>query len=93
MNEYLEIKTDYTIVLKYSFLTFLLYWLGVPFYFLYAFMIFFIFIDMYKKKYPELYSNVITYVLLFCGIGIIVKLSLLCNHRLRNLDEFRLIFD
>ena len=75
MNEYLELKTDYTIVLKSSLLTFLLFWFNVPFYVLYAFMIFFIFIETYKKKYPELYSNVITYVLLFCGIGIVLKLS------------------
>jgi hypothetical protein len=93
MDAYLQLKPDYTIILKSSLLTFLLYWFGVPFYVLYAFIIFFIFINVDKHKYPELYSNVITYLFLFCGIGIFIKLSLLCNDRLRNLDDFRPVFD
>ena len=75
MDTYLELKPDYSIILQSSLLTFLLYWLGVPFYILYALIIFFIFISVDKHKYPEFYSNCMTYLLLFCGTGIVVKLS------------------
>jgi hypothetical protein len=79
MDAYLQLKPDYTIILKSSLLTFLLYWFGVPFYVLYTVIIFFIFINVDKHKYPELYSNFMKYLLLFCGIGIFIKLSLLYN--------------
>ena len=86
MDQYLELKPDYSIILKSSLLTVLLYWFGVPFYFLYALMIFFIFINVERKKYPELYSNVMKYILLFCGTGIFIKLSLLYNNRVQNAE-------
>lgn len=93
MNEYLELTPDYTIIFKSSFLTFLLYWFGVPVYVLYALMLFFIFLNIEKKKYPVLYSSVMNFVFIICGIGIFIKLATLCNHKLQNVDEFRLVFD
>ena len=93
MNEYLELKPDYSIILKSSFLAFLLYWFGVPFYVLYSIILFFIFINVEKKSYPILYTNVMNFIFTICGIGIFIKLAGLCNHRLQNVDEFRLIFD
>lgn len=93
MNEYLELKPDYSIILKSSFLAFLLYLFGVPFYVLYSTVLFFIFINVEQKSYPILYTNVMNFIFIICGIGIFIKLAGLCNHRLQNVDEFRLIFD
>jgi prepilin signal peptidase PulO-like enzyme (type II secretory pathway) len=93
MNEYLELKPDYSIILKSSLLTFLLYWFGVPFYVLYSIILFFVFINVEKKSYPILYTNVMNVVFIVCGIGILFKLAGLSNHKLKNVDEFRLVFD
>jgi hypothetical protein len=93
MNEYLELKPDYSIILKSSFLAVLLYWFGVPFYVLYSIILFFIFINVEKKSYPILYTNVMNFVFIICGIGILIKLAGLCNHKLQNVDEFRIVFD
>ena len=93
MNEYLELKPDYTVILKSSFLTFLLYWFDLPFYVLCSTVLFFVFINVEKRSYPILYTNVMNLIFIICGIGIFIKLAGLCNHRLQNVDEFRLVFD
>ena len=94
MDEYLEMKTDYMIVLQSSFLTFFLYWINVPFFCMYSLTILFIVISVAKPDYPVLYSKITQTILVFCGICMILKLVSYQNNFVNdNLERFRLVFD
>lgn len=93
MQEYLDLRTDYTIILQSSLLLFLLYFLGINFKVVYVFMMFYIYVCTIKREHPALYSNVNKVLLLFVGFCIIYKLSTMCKITVNNADELRVMYD
>lgn len=93
LQEYLEIRTDYTIILQSSFLLFLLYLIGLDVKVLYVFTMFYIYVCIVKREHPELYSKVNKALLLFFGMCVIYRLATFCKITVNNTDELRVMYD
>jgi hypothetical protein len=93
LQEYLNLRTDYTIILQSSFLLFLMYLIGLDVKVVYAFTLFYVYVCIVKREHPAFYSWVNKCLLLFFGMCIIYKLATMCKITVNNADELRVMYD